>query len=143
MKIHTVNTGAQYSEHGQRIAWVNLGVMLNCRSLVAFYDADRMVHNVVRVDGLVTQEAFLKAYLRCDYERSMWLSAELQEELRVAAVKHGLNSDHSEACPGCQGTNLRGGSVDIEGSRAYQTVVCQDCDTSWIDGYVHATQEVQ
>lgn len=142
MKIHTMNTGRQYSEHGQRIAYTIIGTT-GRGNLVAFYDADRHVHNVAVVQGLVTDSAFLDAYDHCRYDHLIWLTAEQQDVLRLAAENHGKEAiAECGACPSCSSGELSGGFVNIEGNRAYQTVTCTNCGTAWVEGYALVSREL-
>lgn len=93
MKIHTLNTGAGYSIHGQRVAWAELLKETSGSTIVGFYDADRMVHNVVRVTSYpVDDAAVMREYLQCNYVRSFYLPDGVEETLKAAALMHGQNS---------------------------------------------------
>lgn len=38
-------------------------------------------------------------------------------------------------CPSCLHTDIKGGSVNIEGGIAAQTVGCNNCNAEWTDVY--------
>lgn len=38
-------------------------------------------------------------------------------------------------CPSCEGKNLEGNSVEIDGGTASQEVSCNDCSSEWLDLY--------
>jgi len=38
-------------------------------------------------------------------------------------------------CPSCHSADIEGGSIDVEGSSAYQGVMCLSCDFRWDDVY--------
>lgn len=40
------------------------------------------------------------------------------------------------ACPVCGSESYEGGSVEIEGSEAFQPLNCIDCGAAWTDKYV-------
>ncbi len=89
MKINTYNTGATYSPMGQRVAWtVLLRETVSGSSLVAFFDADRHVHNLVRVAGEPTKEKVHAEYLNCNYLREFLVPQNILDGLQCAA-EHG------------------------------------------------------
>lgn len=91
MKINTLNTGRQYTSHGQRIAWAEL-LKTPEGALVGFYDADREVCNVVLVAGYpVDDAAVLNQYDLSNYVRGHWLPDGVEETLKAAALAHGQN----------------------------------------------------
>lgn len=46
------------------------------------------------------------------------------------------------ACPQCGKSEIQGGSIDIEGEFAYQTVQCLNCNLSWSETYqAHARSD--
>lgn len=91
VKIHTFNTGREYTEHGQRIAWTLLLREVGGGNIVAFVDADRGVSNVVRVPGHLFPEnlTVLLQYDECAYLRNYFIPGEVEVALRDAALKHG------------------------------------------------------
>lgn len=38
-------------------------------------------------------------------------------------------------CPNCESCDIEGGSVEIDGSEAWQKVHCHECEFAWIDVY--------
>lgn len=84
MKINTYNTGATYSPMGQRVAWTVL-LEVSGDSLVAFFDADRHVHNLVRVAGEPTNEKVHAEYLDCRYLREFLVPQNILDALQCAA----------------------------------------------------------
>lgn len=82
--LYAFNTGRQYSSKGQRIAWVPiLGTAQGV--LVAFYDVDRMINGVVRIDGVISDDRVLAAYDAGGYTQHGWISHTLQDALKAAA----------------------------------------------------------
>lgn len=86
LPVYVFNTGAQYTDKGQRIAWVPLARNLHDDTvLVAFYDVDRCVYNLVRVHGEPSDSKVHEEYLNCRYVRSMLMSQPIEALLRIAA----------------------------------------------------------
>lgn len=87
--IYTFNTGRQYTTEGQRIAWLPLLREVGTdgdSTLVAFYDVDRGVHNVVRVKGVPGDDKVLEQYDQCAYVRTVIMSHTIEDLLREAAA---------------------------------------------------------
>lgn len=89
--IKVFNTGRQYTAEGQRIAWMEIAREVGGGKLVAFYDGDRHVSNVVRIPAWCQDEQaeVLKQYDECNYIRSYILPGELEDELRAKAKAFG------------------------------------------------------
>lgn len=93
MKIHTFNTGREYTEHGQRIAWgVLVREAISGASIVAFVDVDRHISEVVRVKGhrLPTDFDVLKQYDERAYLPTYIIPESVEDALQEAALKHGV-----------------------------------------------------
>ena len=45
-------------------------------------------------------------------------------------------------CPLCQGNQIEGGYIEVDGSGASQEVSCQDCQAEWMDYYRLVSYEV-
>lgn len=89
MKIKAFNTGAKYTEQGQRIAYMQLCRIDSEDALVAMVDVDRQLDYVLRVEayrGPITDQKVHEAYLNCRYERDCWLDAETKAALTAAAL---------------------------------------------------------
>ncbi len=88
MKIHTFNTGREYTKHGQRVAWALLLREVGGGNIVAFVDADRGVSNVVRVDGHMLPDNLdvLNQYDKCAYLRNYLIPGDVEDALREAAL---------------------------------------------------------
>jgi hypothetical protein len=39
-------------------------------------------------------------------------------------------------CPNCDGDNIEGGGIDVEGVLAYQECSCDDCGAEWMDFFI-------
>lgn len=77
MNIRTFNTGRQYTEHGQRIAWTILRT-----GTVAMVDIDRSLDCILEVSAIdPTNADVLWAYDRNVYAE--WNSAEYKEFARI------------------------------------------------------------
>ena len=89
--IKVFNTGRQYTAEGQRIAWMEIAREVGGGKLVAFYDGDRHVSNVVRIPAWCQDEQaeVLKQYDECNYIRSYILPGQLEDELRAKAQAFG------------------------------------------------------
>jgi len=99
MKINTFNTGREYTEHGQRIAWTLLLREVGGGNIVAFVDADRGVSNVVRVPGHLFPEnlTVLLQYDECAYLRNYLIPGDVEDALREAALEHGVSAEPAPA----------------------------------------------
>ncbi|MDH1555935.1 hypothetical protein N5E86_15890 [Stutzerimonas stutzeri] len=88
MKIHTFNTGREYTKHGQRVAWALLLREVGGGNIVAFFDADRGVSNVVRVDGHMLPDnlGVLNQYDKRAYLRNYLIPGDVEDALREAAL---------------------------------------------------------
>ena len=86
--IKTFNTGAQYTEHGQRIAYMTL-VNCNDGQLVAMVDADRGIDYALKVQYPYDDAAVSRAYLNNCVESGMWLTQAVKDLLLAAALNHG------------------------------------------------------
>ena len=93
--IKTFNTGAGYSQEGQRIAYLPL---VHCGDdlLVAMVDVDRGIDYVLKVGYPYDDEAVAQAYLNNRTERSMWLPQPVKDLLRGAALAHGKEASHEQ-----------------------------------------------
>lgn len=90
--IKVFNTGAQYSAEGQRIAYMEIAREVgNNHTLVAFYDGDRNVSNIVRIPQWVADQdaAVHREYLNCNYVREMIIPGPMEDALRKAAQAFG------------------------------------------------------
>lgn len=90
--INVFNTGAQYSKHGQRIAWMEIGREVGSGRLVAFYDGDRHISQIVRIPGWCEDDnaAVAGAYLRTEYVRNMIIPGPMEDALRTAAQSYQM-----------------------------------------------------
>ena len=97
--IKTFNTGAGYSPEGQRIAYMEIAREVgNNHTLVAFYDGDRNVSNIVRIPQWVADQdaAVHREYLNCNYVRDMIIPGPMEDALRAAALAHGKEASHAQ-----------------------------------------------
>lgn len=39
-------------------------------------------------------------------------------------------------CPFCDSDHIVGGSVNIEGIQAFQSLSCNECNAAWVDEYI-------
>ena len=44
-------------------------------------------------------------------------------------------AENGTVCPHCRSREITGGSVDINGNQAFQSVTCGDCHAEWTDVY--------
>lgn len=87
MIINVYNTNAAYGAQGQRVAWaVLLKEAKDDSSIIAFYDADRDVHNLVRVRGEPTNQKVHEQYLECNYLREYIVPFNINGHLKMAAL---------------------------------------------------------
>ena len=86
MKIRVFNTGRMYTSKGQRIAYAPLLRIAGAGHLVAFYDVDRMIHQVVRVHRTVLSEAEMDAAVLAQYDASAYI----HEYIPVGAIEDAL-----------------------------------------------------
>lgn len=87
--IKTFNTGAGYSQEGQRIAYMPLAHRGDATMLVAMVDADRGINYVLAVAYPYDDGAVLDAYLNNRTESNMWLPQAMKDLLLAAALAHG------------------------------------------------------
>ena len=87
--IKTFNTGAGYSQEGQRIAYMPLAHRGDATMLVAMVDADRGINYVLAVAYPYDDEAVAQAYLNNRTESNMWLPQAMKDLLLAAALAHG------------------------------------------------------
>jgi hypothetical protein len=64
MKVHMFNTGRQYTQFGQRIAWVPV----DDGDWVVFVDVDRCIEGSMRFHTEPTGGQVLRRYDHCDYQ---------------------------------------------------------------------------
>lgn len=81
-------------------------------------------------DKLTLNEA-LERYPIGHYE---WIHSE--------SYTHGISKDAQDYvnncgayCPACRTTQITGGTIDIDGTEAFQEVSCNNCGASWNDLY--------
>lgn len=114
MKIHTFNTGREYTKHGQRVAWALLLREVGGGNIVAFVDADRGIDGVVRVDGHTLPDNLdvLNQYDKCAYLHNYLIPGDVEDALREAALKH------VEGSPRC---------ADTASTAPDELPVCESC----------------
>lgn len=92
MKIHTFNTGRQYSKHGQRIAYAQIATGADGHKQVAYVDADRGLSGMLRLPTFVTNDSVLFAMDHRQMLAGVLLSDEVEQALLQAAVEEGQGS---------------------------------------------------
>ena len=100
--IHTFNTGRAYSEHGQRVAYIHLMNSIDGFTIVAFYDCDRGLGEIVNLPYPAGQEELMRAYDACAYRKDMYFAQELQDALKAAAENHGKPGQVEQALEATQ-----------------------------------------
>ena len=51
--------------------------------------------------------------------------------------------NHSSACPICESGDVSGGSMDMDGDSAWQSVTCMSCGAEWDDIYKLNSVEIE
>ena len=51
-------------------------------------------------------------------------------------------TDQTKGCPVCDGHNIRGQEVDIEGDEARQYQICDDCESAWMAIYTLSARNI-
>lgn len=67
-----------------------------------------------------------------------WLAKSLETISQETAEQHLVSEYVREGgglCPQCRSNEIEGGSIDVNGSSAYQNVVCKCCSSTWTDHY--------
>jgi len=63
---------------------------------------------------------------------------EARRKYRAKFTSEEYTENHSGECPMCGSTEIKGGSIDIEGhnpTRSFQEVMCLNCNAHWQDVY--------
>jgi hypothetical protein len=76
----------------------------------------------------------------CDKEYSQLPPANTEAEWIKSRERQYLKN--SVQCPICESSNIEGGSMDINGTTAEQSISCADCDAEWTDIYYLRNVEI-
>lgn len=108
------------SEHAEHLTLLGLIVELREKLLqLPMYKDDGNV-----LAECVGDPSCVLIYARRNFERQ--LRAQLEAEYLQAG---------GSFCPICKSSDITGGSIDMEGSKVYQTVSCLECGASWVDEF--------
>lgn len=47
------------------------------------------------------------------------------------------------ACPNCGSGDISGGHFEGDGDTVWQNIICDDCDTTWVEYYTFAGWELE
>ena len=83
----------------------------------------------------VERPAWNKAYhcIKCDKAYSQL--PPLDDEAEWLKSRERRYLAHSSASPICESGNVSGGSIDMDGDSAWQSVTCMNCGAEWDDVY--------
>jgi transposase-like protein len=113
----------------------------NDEEITVYYDGDGEELDAGEIADIQQTHNWPYRCAGCEKEYSQLPPADAETEWIKQKERQYLKN--STQCPICESGNMEGGSIDVNGTSAMQSILCLDCDAEWTDIYYLKAIEIE